>query len=164
MSGSPTPVDPAPWSAWEPRLRALSDGIGEATRRALADAAVPAEDRDHDYDIPADWAWSNHTRSKRAVLVGGEPREATRAHLERAFGFSAVRWTDADVARRLILAGDADILVVFGQRVPDRVEQAVLPVARSRNVAFVHVDHGSSAALVKSAIERFTEREGEATL
>lgn len=44
----PPPSEPGEsggaWASWEPRLRALSDGIGEATRRALEEASASGED------------------------------------------------------------------------------------------------------------------------
>jgi len=133
-------------------------------RHAVRDAIAPIEDSDEGLDIEPDWGWWVHTRGKRALIVGGTPRDAVRDTIERAFGFSAVRWTDLDTARRLLAASDVDMLLVMDRWLDDVVEADLLPIARARSIPFVHVDHGSSVALVKSAIERFTEREGEATL
>ena len=47
MTAAPAPpgAPESGWNAWEPRLRALCDGIGEATRSALAREDVDASSR-----------------------------------------------------------------------------------------------------------------------
>lgn len=133
-------------------------------RRALRDASTPAVDHDDGLDIEADWGWWMHTRGKRGLIVGGTPSEETRATLEHGFGMAGLRWTDVETARRLLASGSVELLFVFERRISDAVAFEVVPLAQARNMPIVHVDHGTSVAMVKSAIERFTEREGEATL
>ena len=68
-----------------PEMRALR----RAARAMVADAAaVPDGDEEADGPMPEDWPWWSVTRGKRAVMVGGDPREPNRVRLEKAFEFA----------------------------------------------------------------------------
>lgn len=164
----------------DPRLVTLAASVrdhldGRAfkrLRRALADAAEAEVDpAGSTPTIDGNWGWGVHTRGQRVVIVGDALTDADAERLKGAFGFSEVERlssTDGpgpmtDLAKR-VRTGATDLVLLFGVGLGASADHAVLPIARDRKIGWALVDHGRSVARVRSAIERFLEREGEATL
>lgn len=141
-------------------------------RRALHDATAPEVDADGEVpDVDAAWGWWVHTRGRRGVLVGSDVEPADLERLKSAFGFkelSRVGLTDPDTAmtalRNQVEAGAVDLILLLGPDTGALADRSVLPSARDRKISWAHVDRGRGVRRVQSAIERFLEREGEATL
>ncbi|MFK7927336.1 MAG: hypothetical protein AB8H79_04060 [Myxococcota bacterium] len=164
----------------DPRLVAVAlsmdtelEGRGfKRLRRALDDARYPEDDGDSPpLDVEADWGWWVHTRGRSGVIIGGDPKEAAIDRLRQAFAFAALSHvplgdgaTALQAVRAQVETGATEIIILLGDDTGDRADRELLPIARDRKVPWVYVDHGHSIGRVKSAIERFLEREGEATL
>lgn len=142
-------------------------------RRAIRDARAPEADPDDapTPDLPEDWAWWHWTRGRKAVMVGGVPREHARERLERAFAFEELTWVSTEHARRglqnlaeRVRGGSADMLIMLGRFIGHDADRILLPAARDAGTAWVHVDHGYGVNRVRYAIERFLEPEGQPSL
>lgn len=133
-------------------------------RRALRDAASAEHDSGAGLPIEPDWRWGQHTRQRRGLILGERPADESLDILEQAFGMSGLSWQADEDAKRHLVAGDVGVVFVFGRHLSDTQVNELLPLAHARKIPTIHVDHGTSVARVRSAIERYTEPEGEATL
>jgi hypothetical protein len=143
-----------------------------ALRRALRDEAdASREEADSDGGaeeppLPADWPWWGFTRGRRALIVGGDPREPSRVRLERAFGFTELEWVGAEFKRNNLLgvrdrvrAGRTDLVILLTRFTGHDADQIVIPACREMGVGFVCVPHGYGVVRVRQAIERFLDPE-----
>lgn len=161
-----SPNDPGLVRVATPLLEALTSVEFRSLARAIQEElAEREEDRTDAADpVPLDWPWWGHTRDKRAIIVGGTPRELPRLRLERAFEFRSLEWYDADRAavdlaslRARVTVGDLDMVVIHARFVAHEVTRVLLPACREHGVDWVSVDHGHGVERIRRAIERFTD-------
>ena len=77
-------------------MREVLDQVRRYVERAAADRAAEREDEGESGGSPGEVAEvARLLRGRRVVLIGGEPRPAAKAALERAFGLSELDWLDA---------------------------------------------------------------------
>ncbi len=114
--------------------------------------------------IPEDWKWWGRTRGKRAIMVGGDPREPNRLRLMEAFAFGELEWLPAEgrrnslqAARDRVRAGKVDVVIILGSFVGHDADEVILPACREHSVDWVHIDRGYGIVRTKRAIERFLE-------
>lgn len=163
-------------SARDPRLiKAVTpfadqlDGMEFRTLRRQVRASV-AEDVDEQaeeatpVDIPPDWRWWPRTRGRRALMVGGDPREPNRLRLKDAFEFSELDWEPAEFRRNSlqtvrdrVRSGKVDLVIILGSFVGHDADDIILPACRERSVDWVHVDRGYGVVRLRRAIERFLD-------
>ena len=141
-----------------------------ALRRAGRAAALKAEsgateEDEADAPIPEDWAWWPVTRGRRAVMVGGDPREPNRVRLERAFGLGELAWEQAEHSRNSlqkvrdrVKAGGVDLVVILSRFVGHDADQVILPACKDAGVPFVPVKSGYGVVGIRRAIERYVAR------
>lgn len=162
------PSDPGLVRVATPLLDALDATEFRSLERAIREElAEREEDRTDQADpVPLDWPWWGHTRNKRAIMLGGGPRELARHRLERAFEFRSFEWFDADRAaldlstlRARVAVGDVDMLIVHARFLPHEVLRVLLTACREHGVDWVSIDHGHGVERIRSAIERFTDPE-----
>jgi len=123
-----------------------------ATTRTLRD--------DLDGAIDPTWFLFPLVRGRRAVLVGGDPREPNRARLERVFQLASLDWpavygqrkVDATVAR--IRCGSLDLVFVLANLVSHKQADAIIRAAKESPIPWaLTIGYGVSA--IKAALERF---------
>ena len=138
--------------------RAIRDEV-DASRAEEAEDAGTEEQA-----IPADWAWWGFTKGKRALLVGGDPREPNRLRLEAAFGFSELEWVGAEYKRNnlhgvrdRVRSGRTDLVILLTRFTGHDADQIIIPACREMNIGFVCVQHGYGVVRVRQAIERFLD-------
>lgn len=147
-----------------PDMRVLRKAAREAAQEEEADAddsaGPPAP-------IAPDWAWWAATRGKRAVMVGGDPREPNRVRLEQAFGFKELAWEQAEGSRNSlqkvrdrVRAGGVDLVFILTRFVGHDADQVILPACKEAGVPFVPVQTGYGVAGFQRAIERFSTSTG----
>lgn len=129
--------------------------------REEADEAA-AEDPDDREDVPADWAWWGRTRARRAVIVGGDPREPNRQRIQRVFQFSELEWVPAEFrrnplqsVRERVRAGKIDLVIILGAFVGHDADEVILTACKDRGVDCVHVDKGYGVSRIRASIERY---------
>lgn len=160
-------------SARDPRLVKLFAPMHEdlqspqfrTLRRAIRDANSGAQADDEDASggqLPEDWAWWSHTRGKRAVVLGGSPREKSRVRLEAAFQLANLDWQPAEYKRNVlqnlrhrIKSGGLDLVVVLRRFVGHDTDDVVVATCKEVGVPWVHVEHGYGVNRVRASIERF---------
>jgi hypothetical protein len=136
-------------------------GLRRAIRAELAD---PAEEEGAaaEAELPVDWAGWAKTRGRRAVMIGGSPREPNRQRIERIFGFQSLEWRPAEhrrnglqTLRNSIRSGGVDLLLVLRDFVGHDADDVLLPACREAGVDWAHVEHGYGTGSVRRAIERY---------
>ena len=115
-------------------------------------------------DVAVEWPWWGRTRARRALVIGGEPRELSRQRIQRAFGFADLEWFPAEFRRNSLAtvrdrvrAGKVDIVIILGAFVGHDADEIVVPACRERGVDCVYVERGYSVGRVRVAIERTIE-------
>ena len=142
-------------------------------RRALETAVAALEEArrradgtgNENYDaLPEDWDWWGRTEGRRAVMLGGSPRETNRARLEQEFRFAELVWDPAEhkrnVLQRLrdrIRSGGVDLVIVLRRFVGHDTDDVVVRACKDSGTDWVHVEHGYGVNQVQAAVERFLE-------
>lgn len=127
--------------------------------RGERDGETAEESVDHE-EIPADWAWWGHTRGRRAVLVGGDPRESNRQRIQRAFGFSELDWVETgfrstslpELGDR-VRGGGADVVIVLGAFLGHETDDVLRPACAEAGAEWVYVDKGYGVVRIRDAFE-----------
>lgn len=167
LDAGASPRDPRLLRLCGPRLSDLDGHEFRALRHhAREDVEADADEADdaRPASIPSGWGWWSHTRGKRAILVGGDPREPNRLRLAEAFAFAELEWLPAEgrrnslqAARDRVRAGKVDLVMILASFVGHDADEVILPACREGNVDWVHIDKGYGIVRVKRAIERFLE-------
>jgi hypothetical protein len=144
-----------------PEFRTLRRAIRDEAEEAQAEEEEESGVEEH---LPIDWAWWPFTRGKRALIIGGDPREQSRARLEAAFGFEELEWVGAEFKRNNLIgvrdrvrAGRTDLVILLTRFTGHDADQIIIPACREMNVPFVCVQHGYGVVRVRHAIERFLD-------
>ena len=150
-----------------PLLDDLDGREFRSLRRAIRERGDEVgDDEDDNNPIPDDWAWWGRTRGRRALLVGGDPREPNRQRLQEIFGFDSLEWLATtgkpqslqSIASR-IRRGSVDLLIILTRFVGHNYDDILLPACKDAGVDWVSVDHGYGSARIRQAIERFLDAE-----
>lgn len=136
-----------------------------ALRRAIRDLEEEEIEEDERESLPEDWGWWHHTRGKRGVIIGGDPREINRARIQELFGFDELTWHESTRKKRGMLTslrdavatGGLDFVLVLRQFIGHEVDRIMMPVCREHGVPFVSVDTGYGTTRIRLAIEHFLE-------
>ena len=112
--------------------------------------------------IPNDWQWRAWTQGRRAVIVGGDPREPNRQKLEDTFGFSELVWERSERTgrnafqqiRERVRSGKLDMVLVLTRFIGHKAEDVIQPACKDTGVAFVPVQTGYGVGGIRRAIER----------
>lgn len=136
-----------------------------ALRRAIRDAIsdeVEDDPADAGHVVPPDWGWWQHTRGRRAMLIGGSPREPNRRRIETTFAFAELTWERTlrkpqalTALQTRIRQRSVDLVIILGRFVGHSYDDILLPACRESDVAWVHVDHGYGTVRIQQCIERF---------
>jgi hypothetical protein len=149
-----------------PWTELLDDGRFKSLRRAIREEQSSGEaSLERTYDaIPEDWAWWGRTEGRRAVILGGSPRETNRARLQEEFHFAELVWDPAEhkrnVLQRLrdrIRSGGVDLVIVLRRFVGHDTDDVVVRACKESGTDWVHVEHGYGVNQVQAAVERFLD-------
>ena len=121
------------------------EGDGEA---ALAHAPEP------------DWPLWPVVRGKRALMMGGSPRESARTRIEQAFAMRELVWSaddprKAQSAEARIEAGGHDLVLVLLRFVSHGTCERLMQACAARQVPCALIEHGYGVAAIRRALERF---------
>ena len=149
-------------SLWEALKTLLDD---ERPKAAICAAKKKRVERDEPADTterPIDPAWPfwSVVRGRRAMIVGGDPREPNRKRLERMFEFESLEWPDISGPRRVdavvarIKRRTVDIVFVVTGFVDHTQSEPIIAAAKESKVAWaLSESYGGTA--VKAGLERF---------
>lgn len=111
--------------------------------------------------VPPDWPHWHLTRGKRAVMVGGDPREQNRVRIQESFGFASLGWVrtefrvrEVDALRESVERGGVDMVIVLTPFVGHTVDDKLVSVCRDRGVPYVPVHSGYGIVGIREAIQR----------
>lgn len=145
----------------EPAFRRLRRTIRDQIREAKEEADEAAELEESPTPLPEDWPLWSATRGKRAILIGGAPRDAMREALQATYEFSELEWMPAEYRRNQLLAlrkhlrnKGTDMLILLGRFIGHNIDHVLRPACEQGNVTWVHVDHGYGPERIRSSIER----------
>lgn len=113
------------------------------------------------------WPWLPFTRGKRAVIVGGDPREPNRVRIQLAFGFAELAWESSAERTRMLAQvrdrvanGGVDLVIVLRRFIGHDVDNVVLPACRVAGIAWVSVPTGYGISRIRQEIERMVPLPG----
>jgi hypothetical protein len=134
--------------------------VGPAATSSQVTSSDPETDPESFAGPEASWPWWSCTRDRRAVLVGGSPRDSYQRRLQQVFGFASLDWVDGEVRRirnlgRSIEHGGLDLVLIVRQFTSHKNSIKILEACKLRGVPFATIDHGHGVRGVQSAIERF---------
>jgi len=137
------------------RFRSLYKAIRDFEREAEAKDVAPVV-----FVIPEDWPWFWLTRGKRAVMVGGDPREQNRDRIEKAFGFSELVWDSSQNAPRTIQAlresierDGVDFLIILSGLAGHDINNLLIPACNSSKTPYVRIPRGYGIQRIRTEIE-----------
>ncbi|OGL95791.1 hypothetical protein A2348_00155 [Candidatus Uhrbacteria bacterium RIFOXYB12_FULL_58_10] len=140
------------------QYKTLRAAIRAARKESLV---VPVNPIDESALIPEDWPWLAFTRGKRAVMVGGDPREPNRIRIQRAFGFAELLWEPSggrrnslQQVRDRVTGGGVDFVILLRRFIGHDVDKVVLPACREAGVSWISVSAGYGIVRIRQEIER----------
>jgi hypothetical protein len=129
------------------------------TRVVEADEAGEEEENDPPAIEPS-WPLWDRVRGRRAVLLGGEPREPARQRLHDTFEFGDLEWVPADNPRRLdslverVSLEKVDLVLVLQNWIAHKVSNKLIDACKHSGVPWALVG-GYGVKAVRAGIERF---------
>ncbi len=102
-------------------------------------------------------------RGKRVTIVGGQPRESSRARVAAYFGCSAVQWLSPDSEKNANLldnpdfADQTDVALFLEIFANDQLSAAAEQACKQRGIAFVSVAKGYTVGRIRDALEQIPE-------
>ncbi len=111
-------------------------------------------------DVDESWPSLGLVRGRRAIMLGGDPREPNRQRLERVLQLASLEWPPIDGPRKVdavverIRRRAYDLVLVLQPFVAHKQSDAIIEAARSATTPW-SLAEGYGAAAVKRALERF---------
>ena len=144
---------------------ALSDLLGDqpAIRSTVTARKKARRTEHHDEDsseLDPAWRLLPLVRGRKAIVVGGDPREPNRQRLEHALQLASLEWPAIDGPRKVesivgrIRKGTYGLLLVLQPFVAHATSEPIIDAAKSGGTPWALAD-GYGIAAVKLALERF---------
>lgn len=110
--------------------------------------------------LEEDWPWWSDVRNRRAILVGGVPKEPSRKRMEQAFQFAELAWVDGDVRKvnsvtERIQHGGLDLVLIVRGFISHKVAKKVQFACKNYKVPCVFIERGHGVVAVRCSIERY---------
>jgi len=136
----------------------------KATRKAIREyaRAMEFDGRDAEKDtsaLPADWPFWKHTRGKRMVIVGGDPRPGALERIQTTFGFADGDWDSAYSTTRLdalaaqIENGNVDMIIFLCRWVSHMAWDIIVPACKAADIPFLRIESGYGVSQIRVSIE-----------
>jgi hypothetical protein len=146
---------------WGTLAELLGDEVVVRSPSAAKKKAKPTEHHDNDGpEIDPTWRLLPLVRERRAIILGGDPREPNRERIERAFQLMSLEWPSVDGPRKVdaiverIRRGTYDIVLVLQPFVAHKQSNAIIAATKETGVPWALVE-GYGIAAVKHGLERF---------
>lgn len=145
---------------------ALADLLGDEplSHRAPASTRKPRREKHDDggdgAGVDEAWPLLGLVRGRRAVMLGGDPREPNRERLERALQIASLEWPPIDGPRKVqavverIRRRAYDLVLVLQPFVAHKESDAIVEAAKSTTTPWALAE-GYGVTAVKLALERF---------
>jgi len=144
---------------------ALADLLGEELVAVPHEAAKrkpkrAVSDEEDTPDMEPAWPLLPLVRGRKAVILGGDPREPNRERLERAFQFASLEWPSIEGPRKVeaaverIRRGTYGVVLVLQPFVAHQQATPIIEAAKDAGVPWAIVE-GYGIASVRLGLERF---------
>ena len=165
LEDSLNPRDPRLVARMEPHLDALAGTKFKLLRRAIREAnAEEPETTDGGSALPADWPYWGITRGRRAVIVGGDPRERNRQQLQDYFELASLEWVPTEKRRNSLQSlrdrvrnGGVDLVILLRSFIGHDADDIVIAACKETGTDWALVDSGYGRTQVRLAIERYRQ-------
>lgn len=167
------PLDGA-WARDVVRHWAALEEIAEAAHPSLPPAAPSTRrakraprDTDDEPAVEPDWPLLPLVRGRKAIIVGGDPREPNRRRLEQTFQFESLEWPPIDGPRKVesvvgrIARGSYGLVMVLQPFVAHAESEPIIDAAKRAETPWA-LPEGYGVASVKLGLERFLGRRSAA--
>jgi hypothetical protein len=120
---------------------------------------VASDDADEPEIDPA-WRLLPLVRGRKAIVLGGDPREPNRERLERAFQLASLEWPAIDGPRKVDSAvgrigkGAYGLVLVLQPFVAHKESEPIIDAAKAAGTLWALVE-GYGVASVRLGLERF---------
>lgn len=152
------------WQLLDARLDAaapkVSAAAGAAKKKRKASDADDLDDEKTVRTIDPAWPLWSLVRGRRALVVGGDPREPNRKRLEALFELGSLEWPEIDGPRKVdaivarIKRRTVDLVVVLRGFVDHKQSEPIVAAAKESGIAWAMAD-GYGATSIKLALERY---------
>jgi hypothetical protein len=119
-----------------------------------------ARDDDGGPEVEPTWRLLPTVRGRKAIILGGDPREPNRERLERALMLASLDWPSIDGPRKVdaiverIRRGTYEIVLVLQPYVAHKQANAIIEAAKDTAVPWALVE-GYGVSAVQAGLERF---------
>lgn len=149
-------------SLWEALRTLRGDERPKAASPAAKKKRVEREERVENGDPPIDPTWPlwSAVRGRRALIVGGDPREPNRKKLEQMFELASLEWPDIAGPRRVdavvarIQRRTVDIVFVLTGFVDHKQSEPIIAAAKESGITWA-LSESYGGTSVKAGLERF---------
>ena len=134
-------------------------GRFKALRKAIKEADETDEAPEKQAGPLPDWPYWPLVRGKRGAIIGGDPREESRARIAQAFDLASLTWEGIDQVRQVetlatqIRGGGIDLIVILQSFINHAMCGKIVDACRSAKVPFAAVERGYGVERVRLAIE-----------
>ncbi len=145
---------------WQALGQLLGEEATPHTRPAGRSRPTRPQHLDDDPDLDPAWPILAIVRGRRALIVGGDPREPNRERLQRLLGLDALDWPPIDGPRKVaslaerVRKGTYDLVLILVPFIAHAESEPIVEAAKSAGAAFALAD-GYGVAAVRLALERF---------
>jgi hypothetical protein len=108
--------------------------------------------------IPTEWPYWDQVRGKRAILIGGNPKDTSRQKIEERFTFASLEWESGYQLRKLesiasrVESGGIDIVIFLTSFLSHKAWDVI--GHRSDRLPFILVERGYGITQIQAAMEK----------
>jgi hypothetical protein len=148
---------------WDALSRALVlDDVSARTEQGPPKKKRPTGggEAEPDVVIDPDWPHWPAVRDRRALVAGGDPRDASRRRLEQVFGLRSLEWPELDAPRKLAAVAQRirhrtiELVIVLQPFVSHNESNTLIVAAKDADTPWL-LTEGYGVTSVKRAVERF---------
>jgi hypothetical protein len=147
---------------WDALRSMLDDERPKAASSGPKRRRAEREDHTETSERPIDPAWPlwPAVRGRRALIVGGDPREPNRQRLERMFDLASLEWPDIAGPRRVeaivarIKRKTVDVVFVLTGFVDHKQSEPIIAAAKESGIAWA-LSESYGVTSVKAGLDRF---------
>ena len=132
----------------------------KALRKAIKEGDECEDAPEKQAGPPPEWPYWPMVRHKRGAIIGGDPREESRARIAQAFDLASLTWEGIDQVRQVealanqIRSGGVDLVVILQSFINHAMCGKIVDACRSAKVSFAAVERGYGVERIRLAIEQ----------
>lgn len=146
----------------EPRQHNTEKKLPKETKNTPAtirkNTTVDKENSLHPPQTPEEnWPWWPHVQGRKAILIGGDPREPNRIRIQQAFKFSELTWVDGDIRRiqsttERIRNSSLNLVILITSFLGHKTSKKVIAACKASKIPCVFTEKGHGILAISQAI------------